>query len=385
MQNKKIFLIIILSVLLILTACHQPQATQPVETAEQKPVEKIVLGAMFPLSGDAAAHGEPISRQMLLAVDEINAAGGIDGKQIEIKLEDSKCDPKEGAIAAQKLIEVDKVKVIFGGACSGETLGAAPIAEQNQVLLISPSATSPDITKTGDYVFRTAPSDTYAGKVAAEKALSMNFSRPAIIYETTDYAQGLKKVFERVIGDAGRKIAIVESFSSEDNDFKTQLLKIKNVNPDVIYAVPQTPAKGVLLVKQIKEQGLKQQLLTGELLIGLSLVKENAKDFEGIIGVEAFFDANGEKAKQALEAYKTKYGEPPWPFYQVAMRDAVYLVADAIKKHGLDTAKLKQELYSTKDWEGAVGKLTIDENGDPVLGYSVKQVTEGEVIEIGRA
>ncbi len=372
-MNK--FSIGILSLLIILIACAPTQEMKKEETG------KIVLGAMLPLTGDGAAYGEPISRQLMLAVDEINAAGGIDGKMIEIKLEDSKCNPKDGATAASKLIDVDGVKVIFGGACSGETLGAIPIAEQAKVIIISPSATSPKITNAGDYIFRTAPSDAYAGKVAAEKALAMGFRKAAIINENGDYPQGLKDTFATVFSKGGQVVA-AESYNPDDTDFKTQILKIKDAKPDVIYVVPQAPPKGVLLIKQLKEQGVAQQLMTAEVLIGRDVVKEHGTDMEGLLGVEAKFDEKGTIASKILDAYRAKYGEPPFPFYQAAIRDAVYLVVNAIKEHGLDTEKIKEELYATKDWEGAIGKLSIDENGEPILDFSIKQVKNGRLVEL---
>ncbi len=365
----------ILSLLLVFLVACAPAKEKEV------PSEKVVLGAMFPLTGDGAAYGEPISRQLMLAVDEINAAGGIDGKMIEIKLEDSKCNPKDGATAAQKLVDVDKVKVIFGGACSGETLGAAPIVEAAKVVLISPSATSPKVTTAGDYVFRTAPSDAFAGRVAAEKALAMGFKKAAIINENSDYAQGLKDTFASVFAKNGQVVA-VESYNPEETDFKTAILKVKDATPDVIYIVPQTPAKGVLLIKQLKEQGVAQQLMTAEVLIGEVVVKEHGSDMEGLIGVEAKFDENSALAKQALDAYRAKYGDPAFGFYQAAMRDAVYLVVDAIKANGLDADKIKTALYATKDWNGAIGKLSLDENGEPILEYSVKQVKNGQLVEL---
>ncbi len=380
-MNKAILGILGL-LLVFLVACAPAQKAEEAPEPTEAPVEKITLGAMFPLTGDGAAYGEPFSRQMQLAVDEINAAGGIDGKMIEIKLEDSKCNPKDGATAAQKLIEVDKVKVIFGGACSGETLGAAPIAEENKVVLISPSATSPKITEAGDYIFRTAPSDAYAGKVAAEKALAMGFKKAAIINENSDYAQGLRDTFATVFAEQGGQIVASESYNPDDSDFKTQILKVAREKPDVVYIVPQAPPKGIILIKQLKELKVDAQLMTAEVLIGEVVVKEHGAEMEGLIGVEAKFDENGALAKQALDAYRAKYGDPAFGFYQAAMRDAVYLVVDAIKANGLDSDKIKTALYATKDWDGAIGKLSLDENGEPVLEYSIKQVKSGQLEEL---
>ncbi|MBW2969893.1 ABC transporter substrate-binding protein, partial [Candidatus Woesearchaeota archaeon] len=364
-----------------LVACAPTQVVEDNVTAGP-PVEKIVFGAMFPMTGDGAAYGEPLSRQLQLAVDELNAAGGIDGKQVEIKLEDSKCNPKDGATAAQKLVDVDKVKVIFGGACSGETLGAAPIVEQAKVVMIAPSATSPKITDAGDYVFRTAPSDAYAGEVAAEKALALGYKTAAVINENSDYAQGLKESFTASFEAMDGKVVASESFNPEETDFKTQIMKVAREKPDVIYVAPQTPAKGVLLIKQLRELGVKQPLMTAEVLIGRDVVKEHASDIDGLIGVEAKFDENGPIASKIFEAYRAKYGEPPFPFFQAAVRDAFYLVVDAVKAHGYDADAIKTSLYGTKDWEGAIGKLSLDENGEPILEFSVKQVKDGQLVEL---
>lgn len=380
----------LLLLLIILSGCSNPpdirspptkDAAQTVQSPPNEALE-VVFGAMFPLTGDGAAYGEPLSRQLQLTVDELNAAGGIAGKLVRIILEDSKCNPKDGANAANKLINIDKVKVIFGGACSGETLGAAPIAEQNKVILLSPSATSPDLTTAGDYIFRTAPSDANAGGVAAEVALDEGFETAAIINENTDYAQGLARVFKEVFTEEGGEVVAVESYNPEETDFKTHILKIKDKNPDVIYIVPQAPPKGVLLIKQLREQGLTKQLMTAEVLIGRDVVKEHGKEMEGLVGIEQAFDEKGAFAQQSLGAYRTKYGEPPYPFYQAATRDALYLITDAIKEYGFDTEKIKKKLYETKNWDGAVGKLTIDEHGDAIIGYSVKEVRDGILVEL---
>ncbi|MEK6874199.1 MAG: penicillin-binding protein activator [Nanoarchaeota archaeon] len=366
-----------LLLIILLASCAQTQNAEPLTSQNQS----IVIGAMFPLSGDAASYGEPLSRQLLLTINEINAAGGVNGRPLELKLEDSKCNAKDAATAASKLINVDGVKVIFGGACSSETLGAAPIAEKSKVILISPSATSPDITKAGDYVFRTAPSDAYAGKVAADKAIALGYRKAAIIHENTDYAQGLRKVFDKSFTTSGGSVIAVESYNPDDTDFKTQILKVKDANPDVVYIVPQAPPKGVLLIKQLKEQGVDKQLMTAEVLIGRSVVKEHGVEMEGLIGVEAAFDEQGSIASTIIGAYRSVYGEPPYPFYQAAMRDALYLVIESVKKSGYDADAIKTNLYATKDWQGAIGKLTIDENGDPILGYLVKQVKDGKLVD----
>src|SRR3989344_7864758 len=188
---KKIILAILTLFVLILSACQvQQQVQQPTggEVKPSQPQGTYKIGVMYPLTGDAAAYGIPIQKTTKYAADAINAKGGVNGRKLELVYEDSKCNPKDGNAAAQKLINIDKVKVIIGGVCSGETLGAAPLANDNKVVMISPSATSPDITlKGGDFVFRLAPSDAYAGVVASDYAYSsLKFKKAAIISESTD-------------------------------------------------------------------------------------------------------------------------------------------------------------------------------------------------------
>ena len=377
---KKTLCILIIAYLFLIAACANTQV-------QQKPQDTFKIGVIFPLTGDAAAYGLPAQRAVMIAADEINAKGGINnnGKKITVVYEDGKCNPKDGNAAAQKLVNVDKVKVIIGGFCSGETLGAAPIAEQNKVILISPSSTSPDITKAGDYIFRLAPSDAFAGVVASNYAFNeLKARKAAVISEATDYPQGLRKVFKENFEKLGGQIVADEVFNPDDTDMRTQITKIKVFSPDVIYVVPQAVQKGVLIIKQMKEAGLKQQLLTNEAIIGeRNIIKENAADMEGIIGIQQKFDDKALKTTALLDKYKQETGkEGVTPQYMSAAYDSVYLVSKAVEKYGYDGDKIKRFLYTVKDYDGAVGRITIDQNGDVILDFSVKQVNDGELVTL---
>lgn len=385
MKINKIALIILALFIVLIAACAPRQSVQPVEEKAVQFTGSYKIGVMYPLTGDGAAYGLPIQRATKIAIDEINAKGGVNGRKLEAIYEDSKCNPKDGNAAAQKLVNIDKVKVIIGGVCSGETLGAAPIVNDNKVVMISPSATSPDITsKGGDFVFRLAPSDAYAGIVASDYAFKeLNAKKVAVVSEATDYAQGLRRVFKENFAKLGGEIVADETFNPEDTDFRTQVTKAKASNPDVVYVVPQTVPKGVLLVKQLKEAGVKQQLFTAEVLIGRNVIKENAADVEAMIGVEQKFDDNAPKAASLLGKYRQQAKEDaPFPAFMSAAYDIVYLIADAIEKNGYDGEKVRDYLYAVKDYEGAVGKVTIDENGDVILDFSVKQAKNGELVTL---
>ena len=383
-MRKNIILVISALFMIFLVSC-QPQVQQPSQSTKPAvDTSPIKIGVMYPLTGDAGAYGLPIQKATQIALEEVNAKGGVNGRKLEFIYEDSKCNPKDGNSAAQKLVNIDKVKVIIGGVCSGETLGAAPITEANKVILISPSATSPDVTTAGDYVFRVAPSDAYAGVVASDYSFKdLKARKAAIISESADYPQGLRKVFKENFAKLGGTIVADETYNPEDTDFRTQVTKVKAANPDIIYVVPQTPPKGILLIKQIKEAGIKTQLLTAEVLIGRNVVKENAVNFEGMIGIEQKYDDKAPKSAALLAKYKQDMGEEaPFPTFMSGAYDIVYLLADAIAKNGYDSDKIKVYLYGVKNYEGSVGKLTIDENGDTIMDYSIKQAKGGELVTL---
>ncbi len=344
----------------------------------------IKIGFIGPLTGDAASYGESESRAVQIAFDEINAAGGVSGKQLSLVSEDGKCDPQAGGTAAQKLVNIDGVKVIIGGACSGETLAAAAITQPAKVILISPSASSPKVTTAGDFVFRTYPSDALAGKIAAKYATdSLKAKKAALLTELTDYAQGLREVYKTAFTAAGGEIVADETYTTGDADFRTQILKIKGQKPDIIYIVPQSPTPGLAILKQLKENGVKVPLVTAEVLLDRQVVKENTALLEGLIGVEAGVDWQGNpKAKAFHDAHMAKFNVEPGTFAANAY-DAVYLIKEAIEAHGLDTAKIRDWLYGVKNWQGAVGTLTMDSNGDPIMGENVRKIVKGVVTDLG--
>lgn len=347
----------------------------------------IKLGAILPLTGDAASYGESESRAIQIAIDEINKDGGVNGNNLELVLEDGKCDPQAGGSAAQKLVNIDAVKIILGGACSGETLAAAKITEPAKVILISPSASSPKVTEAGDFVFRTYPSDALAGKIAAKYAYKeLNGKKAALITELTDYAQGLREVYKSAFTSLGGKVVADETYKTGDTDFRTQILKIKSANPDVVYVVPQSFTPGVAIMKQLKENKVLAKLTTAEVLLDRQGVKDNAQVLEGIIGVEPAVDWDkNPKASALSSAHRAKYKSDPGTFSANAY-DAVYLIAGALEataKDAIDTLKVRDWLYAVKDWPGAVGPLTIDMNGDPVMGESLRKISGGEVTDLG--
>ena len=303
----------------------------------------------------------------------------VNGKAIELLIEDGKCDGEGGAAAANKLIGVDGVKYIVGGACSGETLGFVAIAAENMVLSISPSATSPDITTAGDFVFRTAPSDALAGLIAAEYAYEdLAATTAAVVYETTDYAQALASTFKTNFEAAGGTVAIFEGFNTGDTDVTSQVLKIQAQNPGVIYIVPQTPASGALVLKQLKATSATGKIIASEVMASDTILNDYKDEMEGVTAIEPFFDQGATEASAFLESYRTTYGAAPeFPFFAASAYSDVYLIAEAIEAVGYDTKATARYLTSLTDWTGALGTISFDQFGDVVTSYLIKTATAG--------
>ena len=361
-SNIAIFIVAIL-IIIVLAISFIPRDTN----------ETVKLGWISALSGPVAYYGQPSLNGAQIAIEEINNEGGINGKKVELIIEDGKCDPKEAATVAQKLINLDNVKVILGGHCSPETLGAAPIAEQNKVILFASVSTSPGITNAGDYIFRNSPVSTQMAIIMANFAYNEDFRRIAIITEQTAYAKPIVDTFKKEFERLGGEITNFEEYPSEQNEFRDAITKIKNSDPDAIFISPQSQQKADLIIRQIKELGIQKQLFGNDVIgsnIGLALYQGNA---EGLIFAQAQFDKEDPMYREFVAKYKAKYNvdEIPYEGWTAESYDAVKLIAEAIKEVGYDSNKIKEYLYNVKDWKGASGSLTIDEFGDGSRKYGL--------------
>lgn len=339
------------------------------------------LGMLAPLTGDGAAYGVPMQNAARLIVKQWNAAGGIQGKQIEMVYEDGQCDGKSSASAAQKLINTDKVKVIIGGLCSGETLGAAPFAEQAKVLLISPGSSSPKISTAGDYIFRTYPSDLGKGRMVAKIALNKEYKKMGVISEQSDYALGLKDAFVEAYSAGGGE-AVVEIFTSDSTDLRTQLVKLKEAKVDALFVNPQTPNKGLLVFQQMKEMKWKLPLFTQDVLANDKDTLTKEKDFvEGMIASDVMVRDTDPAVAKFRADYKAEYqAEPNFEIFADATYDALMMVKEGIEKVGHDAEKLKGYLYGLKDYKGLMGTYSFDTNGDPTVEFSALMVKDGKLV-----
>jgi len=344
------------------------------------PKEVIKIGFIGPLSGEGAILGEGERNAVEMALEEINEKG-IRGKKLKVIYEDGKCDSKEAATVAQKLINIDKVKIILGGLCSSETLGAAPIAETNKVILFSAFSSSPDITEAGDYIFRTVLSDTHPDIIGPILPYLGEHKTVAVITENTGYSMGIRKGLKEQLPSYNVDIVADEIFPPGEKDFKTYLIKIKSANPEALFINAGTSADTPgLIVKQAAELGLTAKLYGNYLLIGSEAIKIAGDLLEGAMAYDApLLDESNPRAKTFMEKYKARYGEP-YSFWDAGARyDTVYIIADALEECGENTDCIKNYLYNMDWYEGTIGRFKFDEKGD-VLGIKcvVKKIIDGK-------
>jgi branched-chain amino acid transport system substrate-binding protein len=341
-------------------------------SSEEEMDGPIKIGAIAPLSGETANFGTQAQKTANLRIKQLNASGGVNGRDIELIWEDGKCNPGDASEAIQKLIRMDKVHIVFGGACSGETLGAAPIAEKNKVVMLSSISTNPTITDAGDFIFRVAPSDFTQGKILAEHAESMGFEKVGILTEQTDGAMGISDAFKQYYSGE----VIEEKFISSESDFKTRLVKIKAENPDAILLSPQSEAKTNIIVKQLMELQWDKPIMGHELFVGELAIYEDYKDFlvENTVVASTFAAPESEALSTFMEEYKAVHGDvPTYSNYTATTLDAMDILVKVLSsvEDVTDTESIRDALYATQDYEGVFGNISFDENGDVNIYHSL--------------
>lgn len=206
--------------------------------------DNITVGAVLPLTGGSAQWGIPPRNAALLAVDQANAKGGIKGRKIALEIEDDRCEPAAGVAATQKILASRKPIAILGAVCSSVTLAAAPIAESNRVVLISPASTTPLLTNAGDYIFRVIPTDALRGKVFADYLYAHGHKRVSCLYINNDGGLGNQKTFSESFQKLGGQIISVDAYPQDTRDVRTQLTKIKAARPDAVLIVTPRSCSG---------------------------------------------------------------------------------------------------------------------------------------------
>lgn len=346
----------------------------------RKEAGAIKLGFVGVLTGDGATLGENIRAAVQLATDELNVKGGINGRKIEVIYEDGKCNAKDAATAGTKLINVDKVKAIIGGLCSGETLALAPLAEAAKVPLISSSSTNPSIKEAGDYVFRFIGSDSFQGVFAADYLTkTKNYKKIAVLSCLNDWCVGLSEVFKKQAESNGATIVADESFNPDARDLRSQLTKIRGAKPDAVYFVSM-PEGAIVGLKQIKELGIKVPVLGGDAWDDPKIPAETGSAAEG---VEYTIAANQKLPASFLDGMKARNADKDLNTYSPRAYDIFQVLTGIIGKVGTDGEKIKNAFYDVQDYKGIADTYSMDENGEVKKAiYIVKEFKKGKAVEV---
>ncbi|MCF6095747.1 ABC transporter substrate-binding protein [Thermovorax subterraneus] len=386
MKFSKSLVLISILLIVVLTAagCGQSSSQSQQQGQQQSSggTETIKIGTLGPLTGNLATYGVSTKNGVEIAVDEINNAGGIDGKKVEIISEDTRGDQTEAANAVTKLIQQDKVIAIVGGVISSETMTAGPIANDAKVVMITSSSTAKGIPEIGDYIFRNCLSDeVQATQLAEYAAKEMGLKKFAIMYTNNDYGLSLKNAFEQKAKELA-SVVDVETYNDGESDFRAQLTKIKSFNPDALY-IAGYYTEAAKIAQQAKEQGLNVQILGADGFYSPKLIELGGSAVEGAVFTAGFFpDDPSEAVQNFVKAYKEKFNAEPDMFAAQAY-DAAKILLTAIKNaKGQGGEALQAEMAKIKDFPGITGTTSFTEEGDAVKDVLILKVENGKFVKI---
>ncbi|MCX5780747.1 MAG: ABC transporter substrate-binding protein [Firmicutes bacterium] len=381
-KHKKLaFLMITLFMFSIVAGCGSKTAQTPTATT-------IPVGLNLELSGGAATYGADARDGALLAIEQINAAGGLLGKQLEAIVKDNKSAADEAMSVSSALVGAGVVAQI-GPATSGDVAGSTPIVTEKKIPLISPSATNEKVTiddKTGavrEYIFRVCFIDPFQGTLMAQFAKSTLNAKNAVIIKdsSTDYAKGLADYFKKTFVAQGGTILSEEGFVKDDRDFKAILTKVKGLNPDFIY-VPGYYQEVAPLIKQARDLGITATIGGGDGWVSDDLVKVAGAANLNNTFFTTDFTAEDKDAKvvKFVADFQAKYNKVPNSFNALGY-DSVQMLAQAIKDAGAaDPVKIKDALAKIKDFVGVTGKITIDANHNPIKAGIIIEYVNGKQV-----
>ncbi|MGI5855781.1 MAG: ABC transporter substrate-binding protein [Candidatus Merdivicinus sp.] len=344
----------------------------------------IKIGLSYELTGAVATYGQSSVDGVKMAIDEVNAAGGINGKTIELVEYDTKSDEAEATTLGKRLMGQDKVLAILGPATSGAFKAEIPDANNYKVPVISGSATANDVTvangKVQEYAFRICFSDSYQGGAMARYAAENLGAKTAVIYKDSgsDYAIGLAEGFTKSFTEAGGSILKEESYSTNDKDFKAVLTSIKDLNADVIF-IPGYYQQAGLIIKQARELGIDVPILGADGfdspdLIGLA----GAENLNNVFFTNHYSSLDQDPTVQGfIAAFKEKYGREPDAFNALGYDEAKFLCDALSRCESLDSVSLQKALSETKDFKAVTGTLSVDENHDAVKEIVVIELQNG--------
>ncbi len=329
------------------------------------------IGVLESLTGPGETYGTVAERAKQMAADEINAAGGINGRSLELVVEDSKCSAQDAITAYNKLTDVDGMKIILGTSCSGAMLGVAPLAEADGVVLFSGLASNPDIANAGDYIFRTQISDVQVGIGTGNVLWEDGIRDLATITEATDYAEGVRRTTVAQFEKRGGRIVAGERYTSDTTDFRSQLGKLFAANPDALHLAPQSEFSAGAIIKQAREVGYKGPIYAETVSLGTTALEVAGDAATGMKAITADLDPGNAKAQEVLANFRERHNYISLPWHLGSAYDDVYITAECLRQTNddQDADAFRDCLYGIT-WSGALGdNYSFDADGE-VVGLS---------------
>jgi branched-chain amino acid transport system substrate-binding protein len=344
----------------------------------------IKIGYGGGLTGSAAQEGNDVRRGALMAIEEANKAGGYKGRMFEQMALDDQHDPKESTMVATRFVGDSSVIAVIGHQGSSCTLAAAPIYNKAGLVDIACGSSSPKLTDAGPYTFRVWNSDSYTSRFNVQKIIDLGYKRIAFIYENNDFGVGGYDVAKKVLEDAGMKPVAAESYLlGETKDFTAIITKLKAAGTDAVYALSDE-TEIPLFLKQAHQANFNPFFVSAG-IYNLAVIRLGGQDVEGAVGNALF---NPDNLSPSLKAFFDKYlerfksenvtGVVP---QNVAAYDATRMIIDAVKKGGASREAVKNYLTTLKDFEGVLGKLSFDANGDMVIPMVYMTIKDGKFTE----
>lgn len=376
---------ILLAATLALTGCNNSSA--PSSSAGNSGGTNAASGAVIKvgefasLTGREAAFGQSSHEGTALAVDDLNAAGGVLGRQIQLITEDDESQAGQPSTDVRKLISDDGVVAILGEVASSRSLEAAPVCQQKQIPMISPSSTNPKVTEVGDYIFRVCFIDPFQGTVMANFATkTLHMKTAAVLTDvTSDYSEGLAKYFKDSFTASGGKIVADQNYSGGDKDFNAQLTAIKAANPDGIF-IPGYYTEVGLMALQARQLGITVPLFGGDGWDGKPLLSIGGSAVEGCYFSDHFTSDDTNAIVQAfVKRYQAKYQNQIPDAMAALGYDSMMILADAMTKAGTtDGPKVRDALVAEKDFAGITGQITIDAQRNASKPAVILEITNAQ-------
>ncbi len=341
--------------------------------------DKVRIGVFMSTTGTTANFGISSVNGIKMAADEINAAGGINGKPVELLVQDDRSDASEAATIVTKFVTQDQVHAVIGEVASSRSIAAAPIAQNAKIPMLTPSSTNPDVTKKGDFIFRSCFIDPYQGAAIAQFAAKTLGAKSAAIMvdRKNDYSTGLEKVISEVFTRFGGKIVATQSYQEGDQDFNAQLTSLKGSNPEVIF-VPGYYNDVGLIAKQARDKGITVPLIGGDGWDSEQLYKIGGTDLNGSYFTNHYspFDTAPNVVK-FVNDYKKRYNSTPDALAATAY-DAANIMFDAIKRaKSLSGTDIRDALQATNAFPGVTGTVTFNQNRDAVKPIVMIEIKDG--------